>query len=128
MQASVETPAPVSVSLASTSRRRDKVLYVRVNVDEKTRIVSQAQDCGISISRYLTRMALDKRPPPTTDERRQLEILLLMFKRTEVSLSRLQAEALQMRLFSVLPQMKEDFDAALGTTRGLIRELGKRIC
>jgi hypothetical protein len=124
MQAPVET----AVSPQSTSRRRDKVLYVRGNTDEKTKIVSQARMCGISISRYLTRMALDKRPPPTTDERRQLEILLLMFKRTEVSISRLQAEAIQMRLFSVLPEMKEDFDAALVTTRGLIRELGKRVC
>ena len=109
------------------SKRRDKVLYVRVNLHEKEQIVTQAHECRLSISRYLTRRALEKVPPPTEDDRKRMEMLLFHFKRTEVNVRRLHAEASRMRLFSAVPGIEDDFEATLETVRGLIRELGKRL-
>ncbi len=112
---------------SSPSHRRDKVLYVRVNMKEKEKIVTQAHESRLSISRYLTRIALEKRPPPTDDDRKRIEVVLLLLKRMEGNVGRLHAEASRMRLFSVLPGMEADFDATRETARGLIRELAKRL-
>jgi hypothetical protein len=114
-------------SVSSNSRRRDQVLYVRVNRKEKESIIARAHRCRLSLSRYLARRALEEQPPPTEEERRRLEGLLHFFKRTEASLRRLRTEALRLKLFTVVPGIEEDLDTAFEAVTGLIRELSKRL-
>lgn len=126
------TPPPTTQedtesSVAPRTRRRDQVLYVRVNLDEKKAIVAKAQTTRLSISRYLTRLALDNRPPPSEEERGKLEALIFFFRKTEGNLCRLRTVATRMRLFSSVPGVEEEFNAAIESLRGLNRELMKRL-
>lgn len=112
-------PAPPS--------RRTQVLYVRVTTEEKRRIVDRAHQSRMSVSRYLTRLALDGKAPPTVEERRRLEDLVALFKRTERGLRHLSAAAHEFKLFTSVPGVEEDFALAEQSISGLLRELSKRL-
>lgn len=107
--------------------RRTHVLYVRVTAEEKRRIVVRAQRTGLSLSRYLVRLALDGRAPPSAEERRRLEELLLLFQRTVRGVGHLRTEAESLRLFAMLPGIADDFLVAEETLTALVRELQKRL-
>jgi hypothetical protein len=121
-------PQDPSVTLPrSTTPRRNQVLYVRVTATEKEAIVERAVQARLSVSRYLTQFALEGRAPLPADEKKRLEDLVALFKRTEISVGHLWVQASEYKLFSALPAAEEDFALATQTLSGLTRELSKRL-
>jgi hypothetical protein len=107
--------------------RRNQVLYVRVTPAEKEFIVERAIQARLSVSRYLTRLALEGKSPLPADERKRLEDLIALFKQTERGLRYLWVQANEQKLFSTMPGVEEDFSLATQTLSGLIQELTKRL-
>ena len=64
---------------------------VRVSYEEQERIHSLAEATGHSASRYLVRLALEGRPPPTLLERQEVALLLFELRRIGVSLNQIAA-------------------------------------
>jgi hypothetical protein len=120
-------PTTITPENPVNQARRNQVLYVRVTPAEKETIVERAIQARLSVSRYLTRFALDGKAPLPGEEKKRLENLIILFKRTETGLRYLWEEANTYQLFSRMPGVEEDFSLAAQTLSSLIRELTKRL-
>src|SRR3712207_101336 len=64
-------------------------IEVRASRSEKERITALAQEARVSASRYLVRLAVEGKPPPTEEEREQLRSLRFYLEKVSTNLSQL---------------------------------------
>src|SRR5579871_3359901 len=78
--------------------RFPKTIFVRASEEEKTRIYDRAANSNMSASRFLVQGALIGKPPPTTEERAEIERHLRLFLRAHRSLTLLLSNTRQLKL------------------------------
>lgn len=107
--------------------RFPETIFVRASEEEKSRIYDRAANSNMSASRFLVQGALDGKPPPTAEERVEIERHLRLFLRAHHSLMLLLANTRQLKLAGVDQDMEAHLQEVLRATATLIRSLKERL-
>lgn len=116
------------------SEQYPKVVTVRVSTGEHGEIHRVAGLARLSASRLLVRSLLDRRlpemsdtPPPTKEERAELEFLLYELHKIGVNLNQLAHRNNRARLIRRFPPPRRQIDSATTALEGLMRLIRNRL-
>lgn len=116
------------------SLRYPKAVTVRVTEEEHAEILRRAGQSRLSASRFLVRAGLDlrlpplsDRPPPTSEERRDLEFLLFELRKIGVNLNQLAKRRNKALLLGRVPPPRSEADRAAAVVMGLVRLIKRRL-
>lgn len=116
------------------SGRYPKMVTVRVTVEEHAEIKRRSALARLSDSRFLVRAGLSlkmppisDRPPPSDEERKDLEFLLYELRKIGVNLNQLAKAANVARLVRGTPPPRLRVDRTASVVEGLVRLIRKRL-